>query len=67
MTYFTLSDFTAIGLHSFRTSLLSRGEPAMRSMGLLSTALLGATAIAAAIVLVVSMPDIQRYLRMRKM
>ena len=39
----------------------------MRSMGLLSTALLGATPIAAAIVLVVSMPDIQRYLRMRKM
>ena len=39
----------------------------MRSMGLLSTALLGATAIAAAIVLVVSMPDIQRYLRIRKM
>eukprot|EP01133_Synstelium_polycarpum_P024776 gene24776-29722_t len=34
-------------------------------MGLLSTALLGATAIAAAIVLVVSMPDIQRYLAVR--
>ncbi len=39
----------------------------MRGMGMLSTALLGVTAIAAAVVLVVSMPDIQRYLRMRKM
>ncbi|WP_430948537.1 DUF6893 family small protein [Rhodococcus sp. 24CO] len=39
----------------------------MRGMGMLSTVLLGAVAIAAAVVLVVSMPDIQRYLRMRKM
>ncbi|WP_397495438.1 DUF6893 family small protein [Rhodococcus sp. KBS0724] len=39
----------------------------MKGMGMLSTVLLGATAIAAAVVLVVSMPDIQRYLRMRKM
>lgn len=39
----------------------------MRVMGVVSTVVLGATAIAAAVVLVVSMPDIARYLRMRKM
>lgn len=39
----------------------------MRGMGMLSTVLLGVTAVAAAVVVVVSMPDIARYLRMRKM
>ena len=50
-----------------RPDLIQRGEPAMNTLGKITTALLIAMAVGAVVVTVLSIPDIKRYFKIRSM